>query len=76
MSEEPKGTDEDQQRRNYEPPRITVLGTVSELTHAVGTGTNDAAVFSLGISDRRLKTDLRPVAPASVLSTFATLGLR
>jgi hypothetical protein len=60
---------------SYEPPRLTVLGSIAEVTQAAGTGVSDAAVFSAGISDRRLKRELEPVDARTVLEAVSSLPL-
>jgi hypothetical protein len=59
----------------YEPPRLTVLGTIAEMTQALAIGTTDAAVFSAAISDRRLKRDLEPVDARAVLEAVSGLPI-
>jgi hypothetical protein len=62
-----------QQREGYERPALVVLGAIAELTAGAGGGTTDSAVFSTAVSDRRLKTELRPVAMSELLSALAEL---
>jgi hypothetical protein len=56
----------------YEPPRLTVIGTVPELTMANTTGSGDAQPGLSFTSDRRLKHWLRSVDPCAVLETVTS----
>jgi hypothetical protein len=60
---------------DYEPPRLTVLGSIAEVTQAAGVGVTDAAVFSAAISDRRLKRELEPVDALRVLEAVSGLPI-
>jgi len=60
----------------YEPPRLTVVGRIAEVTQAASVGLSDAAIFSAGIpSDRRLKRELEPVDARAVLEAVSGLTL-
>ena len=82
MSEDRRSSSESSLEREagelptYEPPRLTVLGSIAEVTQAAGIGVTDAAVFSAGISDRRLKRELEPVDARVVLEAVSGLAIR
>jgi hypothetical protein len=60
-------------RRDYEAPKLVVLGSVAELTQGAANSGADI-VFSGGIpSDRALKDHVRPVEPRQMLDTLAAL---
>lgn len=60
-------------RRDYEAPKLVVLGSVAELTRGAANSGPDI-VFSTGIpSDRALKDRVRPVDSRGVLDTLAAL---
>lgn len=61
------------ERRDYESPKLVVLGSVADLTRG-GANSGPDIVFSTGLpSDRALKDRVRRVEPRHVLDTLASL---
>jgi hypothetical protein len=74
-SSRPEQKRQSDQQDAYQPPCLTVLGTVAAITQGAANPGGDI-VFSNGVvSDRQLKDQLRPVDTCRVLAGVAALSL-
>jgi hypothetical protein len=73
----PPAQPESSHASGYEPPRLERLGTMEELTAGTTSGSADfSALFSIAVSDRRLKDEFAAIDRDDLLHRVASLPIR